>query len=167
MCLIIPVVILYVFAISAFVKVPQSAGVYPNEFPLAIDLDRTVFFRGEKIVFSATITNNCGKEVKVATGGGLRLGSRATFLLYPFNLISQRIDFSSLHQTILSPGETITSTHEFWAIIPGVYVLDVYYSMYVYDDIVLTCDTGDCWISIFDNHVNFVGQLDPITIVVV
>jgi len=154
MCLIIPVVILYVFAISAFIKVPQSAGVYSNEFPLAIDLDRTVFFRGEKIVFNATITNNCGKEVKVATGG-LRLGPRVTFLLYPFHLISQRVEFSALHQTILSPGETITSTHEFWAIIPGVYVLDVSYNMGVYDDIVR------------DTHVNFGGQLDPITIVVV
>ncbi|MCL2678988.1 MAG: hypothetical protein FWF18_01645 [Dehalococcoidia bacterium] len=163
-CLIIPVVIVYVFAVNAFIKVPQSAGVYPNEFPLAIDLNRTVFFRGEVLSFTITVTNNSGQDVNIVTNGSQPC---FYFMLRPIDNFIGHGEFTMPRQEILKAGESLTRTQNIWLVIPGVYILDVHYGMMIYDDIVLTCDTGDCWISISDNHVSFGGHLDPITIVVV
>lgn len=167
MCLIIPLLLLYVFAMNSHIGIPQYTGVYPDEFPLSIDLNRTVFCRGEKIAFNATVTNNCGQDINVATGGS-RPGPGAYFCLRPFDLTPTVAPMAFLE--FLVDGEAITAACEFWAIIPGVYSLEVYYSMYVYDDINLSWDDGydgdGYGLSINSDSILLRGRLDTITIVV-
>ncbi|MCR3923027.1 MAG: hypothetical protein NUK65_11020, partial [Firmicutes bacterium] len=47
----------------------QNAPLSEEDFPLELDLDRTVFNVGEKISFNATIINKSGKDVNMFSNG--------------------------------------------------------------------------------------------------
>ena len=53
-----------IFTISALILYPKTSFSEKN-FPLEVDLDKNVFNVGEKISFTATIINKCGKDVNM------------------------------------------------------------------------------------------------------
>ena len=142
-------------AIHCLREEPQIVGVYQDEFPLTIDLNRTVFSIGEKISFDATITNSSGKAVSVATDG---CQPHVFFALCPFDSLINHTAQSIVRQDFLfEDGKTITRTQELWVLIPGVYTLAVHYEIVLYDDTSL--DYGV-------SHQIIRGSLGDITILV-
>ncbi|MCL2691782.1 MAG: hypothetical protein FWE56_05990 [Candidatus Bathyarchaeota archaeon] len=114
-----------------------------KDFPLEIDLVNTVFRVGDKISFKATITNNYGEDVHIATNG-----------MQPFVLLlrstadmDDRCDYGQtsdpLTHEILKAGNKISKTFEQEIKEPGTYILQVRYSMEAYDD----NDVSDCYVA--------------------
>ncbi len=161
---IVCVLFLSLLAVNLFWKVPQSFGEYADEFPLSIDLNRRVFFHGEKISFTATITNNSGEDVNIITNGSQPC---AFFCLRPIDKMLSHGEFLMARPDTIKAGETLSKNYEVWAIIPGVYYLDVHYSMMVIDEIASLDELVIAGIPLIDYSASYVGQLNIITIIVI
>jgi len=113
-----------VFAVNAFAKNSVYAGEYPDEFPLAIDLERKVFFSWETISITAMVTNNSGEDLEIVSNGSYPDGSQPTAYLLRINDKTYKaITANAVHRSFKS-GEVIAIKHEY-KVKPGIYVLDV------------------------------------------
>jgi len=104
----------------------QKESLSEKEFPLKINLNQNTFVLGEKIFFTAKITNRSGKDVDIATNGEMpcfffRADSGSTIHGVKTVLISQ----------ILKANETMDRTFLYTPFAAGTYILDVHYRIEV------------------------------------
>ena len=112
------------FALISCQNIPFSE----EDFPLELDLDKTVFNAGEKISFNATIINKSGKDVNMFSNGQ-----------QPWVIFRDINDDRIYAQTclgvkqIFKANEKITRSYEYEAVEAGTYIVDARYSIIVSD----------------------------------
>ena len=106
----------------------EFPGVFPNEFPLTIDLPKTTFSVGEIISLTAKVANNSREDLSIATSGGQPIA-----ILHPPNDTMVYTEPAISIPAFFKSGETITRTYAFLALEAGEYILEVRYHIVVYD----------------------------------
>jgi len=162
MCFFVAIValkLLIVFSAGSYYAVPQSAGTFPEEFPLSINLNRAVFLSGEKIEFISVITNNSGRDAIIKTNGYQPCANAA---LRPFDHLLNHAEVSMLKTQLLRDGESLEIANEFRVLLPGVYTIDVHYSIDMLYGTSPICNESQAL-----DFTKLNGKLDAITIVVI
>ena len=117
-----------IFTISVLMLL--SKGSFSEEdFPLSVDLDKTVFNVGEKIFFNAAIINESGKDVNMSSNG-----EQPCVFFHNINDNITHAEITVLVYQTFKANEKITRTFEYEPIETGTYILDAHYSIMV-DDI--------------------------------
>ena len=113
-----------IFTVSALIC--QTAPLSGKDFPLEVDLDKTVFNVGEKISFNATIINKSGKDVNMYSNG------QQPWVIFR-NVNDDRIYGQTCPgvKQIFKANEKITRVYEYEAVEAGTYILDAHYRMFV------------------------------------
>jgi hypothetical protein len=93
-----------------------------KDFPLEVDLGKRVFTLGEKITFSATITNKSGKDVNVLSNGEMPCA-----FFHNINDNTTHGETTVGVYQILKANDKISRVFEFEASETGTYILDVHY----------------------------------------
>jgi ligand-binding SRPBCC domain-containing protein len=120
----------------------QKEKINTKNFPLEIDLTNNVFNMGEKITFTAIITNKSGRAVNVSSNGEMP----CAFFHHSDDTINHG-ETTVLVEQVLKANEQMSRVFEYVAIKSGTYVLDVHYSIEV--DGVELCDSlGDIFIEV-------------------
>jgi hypothetical protein len=114
------VCVIIVFTASALVFYNPPKNFTDQDFPLEVDLARTVFSVGENITFTASIINRSGREVNVTSNG-----FQPAAWFYNINDNPVFAETSMLAFQYLKPNEKISHTYEFQATSPGTYTLYV------------------------------------------
>ena len=117
-----------IFSINACSKDVIYAGEPTEEFPLAVYLDKRVYFSWETISITVTVTNNSEQDVSVTTNG-------STPWIHFRHICdsSPKVAFAPLVPGSLEAGGMLSTTEEF-KVKPGIYLLDAGYDMSVYYD---------------------------------
>lgn len=136
-----------VFSASAITLYDSQRTLTEKDFPLEVDLNRSVFYVGENVTFTATIINRSGRTVNISSN---TVQPGAWFYNIKENITYAEI--SPLRFDILKPDEKMSRDYTFEVTEPGTYNLDVRYHIGV-DNF----HTGV-------NNVEFVNQLPNITI---
>jgi len=131
-----------IFTISALILYPKTHFI-EKDFPLEVDLDKNVFNVGEKISFTATITNNIGKDVTMSSNGEMPC---VFFHNVNFNITHAELAIKT-HDKIFKANDKITRVFEYEAIETGIYILDAHYSIVV-DNIVIQDKIDDIIIEV-------------------
>jgi hypothetical protein len=113
-----------IFTVSALIC--QTAPLSGKDFPLEVDLDKTVFNVSEKISFNATIINKSGKDVNMLSNG------QQPWVIFR-DINDDRIygQTSQGVEQIFKANEKITLVYEYKDLEAGTYILDARYSMFV------------------------------------
>lgn len=114
-----------VFIISALILYPKTSF-SEKDFPLEVDLDKTVINLGEKISFNATIINKSGKDVNMSSNG-----EQPWVFFYNINDSTPHGETCMRVDQIFKANEKITRVFEYEAIDSGTYILDAHYSIIV------------------------------------
>jgi hypothetical protein len=115
-------VVILTIATSSIILASQKIAVSEKDFPLEIDLTKTDYHVGEKIVFNATITNKSGRDFNVSSNGA----QPCTF----FHNINDNIthgEICPLVFQLLKSNEQISRNYEYEPTEPGTYILEVHY----------------------------------------
>lgn len=111
--------------LSTIVAMPNSTF-SEKDFPLEIDLPKTIYKVGEKITFNATIFNKSGKDVNMLSNGHQPL--------VIFRNINDNRNFGETSEGFLQvfkANERITKGYEFEANAAGTYILYAHYQIRV------------------------------------
>jgi hypothetical protein len=111
-----------VFSASAITLYDSQRTLTAKDFPIEVDLNRSVFYVGENVTFTASIINRSGRDVNISSNG---VQPAAWF----YNINDKPIfaEISPLAFQYLKPNEQISRTYEFKTTEPGTYVLYVHY----------------------------------------
>ena len=115
-----------IFTISALI-LSQKTVLSEKDFPLEVDLDKNVFNVGEKFSLTATIINNCGKDVNMSSNGAQPC---AFFHNVNDNITHAEIAVIVWDQ-IFKATDKISRVFEYEAIETGTYILDAHYGIFV------------------------------------
>jgi hypothetical protein len=97
-----------------------------KDFPLEVDLPKTVYHVGEQIAFNATITNKSGKDVNMLSNG-----HQPAAFFYNVNDNRTLAETSEGYLQFLRDNEKITKAYEFEANEAGTYYLYIHCNMQV------------------------------------
>lgn len=114
--------IVIVFAASAITLYDSQRTITEKDFPLEVDLNRSVFYVGENISVTASIINRSGRDVNISSN---TVQPGAWFYNIKDNVTYAEI--SPLRFDILKPNERMSRTYNFPVTEAGTYVLDVRY----------------------------------------
>jgi hypothetical protein len=114
--------IVIVFSASAITLYDSQRTITAKDFPLEVDLDRSVFYVGENISFTASIINRSGRDVNTTSNG-----FQPAAWFYNINDTPIFAEPSMAAFQYLKPNEKISHTYDFKATEPGTYVLYVRY----------------------------------------
>jgi hypothetical protein len=120
--------LIVIFTISALIFYHKTSF-SEKDFPLEVNLDKTVFNVGEKISFNATIINKSGKDVNMSSNG-----AQPWVIFRNINDNTPQGEFSLRVDQIFKANEKITRVFEYDDIKAGTYILDARYHIIV-DDI--------------------------------
>ncbi|MDI9578605.1 MAG: hypothetical protein QM398_10790 [Thermoproteota archaeon] len=110
----------------AFFIFYQNAILNEKDFPLNVDLNRMVFNVGEKISFTAIITNNAGKDVNMSSNGEM-----PCVFLHNVNDTTTHLESTERVDQIFKANDKISRVFEFEASETGIYILDAHYRIVV------------------------------------
>ncbi len=114
--------IVIVFTASALTIYDSQRALTEKDFPLEVDLDRTVFSVGENVTFTASIINRSGRDVNISSNG---------FQPYVFirniNDNMPRGETCMLTFRELKPDEKMSQVQDYNFTEAGTYVLEGYY----------------------------------------
>lgn len=114
--------IVIVFTASALTIYDQQRTLTAKDFPLEVDLDRTVFSVGENVTFTASIINRSGRDVNISSNG---------FQPYVFirniNDNMPRGETCMLTFRELKPDEKMSQVQDYNFTEAGTYILEGYY----------------------------------------
>ncbi len=116
--------LIFVFAISSILVLMQKTTFSEKDFPLEIDLSKTDFYVGGKVVFNATIINRSGKDVNMLSNG------HQPWII--FRNINDNRTFGETTEAVyqvFKANEKITQVYEYEANKSGTYILDVRYQI--------------------------------------
>ncbi|MDR0373480.1 MAG: hypothetical protein LBI79_08000 [Nitrososphaerota archaeon] len=104
----------------------KEKSISVKDFPLEVDLCNTVFNAGEKISFTATITNKCGKDVNVSSNGFM-----PCMYFHEINDTDYiHVETTELHEEVLRANDKMSRAFNFTMTKPpGTYVFYVHYRM--------------------------------------
>ena len=136
-----------VFSASAITLYDSQRTLTEKDFPLEVDLNRSVFYMGENVTFTASIINRSGRDVNISSN---TVQPGAFFHNIKDNMTF--VEISPLRFDILKPNERMSRAYNFEVTEPGTYILDVRYHIGVDN-----YHTGV-------NNVEFANQLPKITI---
>jgi hypothetical protein len=97
-----------------------------KDFPLEIDLAKTVYNVGEQISFNATITNKSGKDVNMLSNG-----KQPCAYFHNINDTTAHGEITVLVDQILKANGKVSRVFKYEPIEAGTYILDVHYSIAV------------------------------------
>ena len=121
---IIPLALLSMLTLTSCTQKTEKSAVNNEEFPLTVDLEKYDYKVGEKLLFKATITNQSGKEVKIASNGQMPCA-----YFRPVDDTGTHAETTVMVEQTLKADETITRPYLFSLTKAGKYLLDVHYSM--------------------------------------
>ncbi|MDR0373141.1 MAG: hypothetical protein LBI79_06250 [Nitrososphaerota archaeon] len=141
--ILIGIIICFSLIVAIFVLTSaQKEKVSTKNFPLEINLTNNIFNVGEKITFTAIITNKSGRDVNVSSNGEMP----CAFFHHSNDTINHG-ETTMLVEQVLKANEQMSQIFEYTAIKSGTYILDVHYSIEV--DGVELCDSlGDIFIEV-------------------
>jgi hypothetical protein len=111
-----------VFSASAITLYDSQRTLTAKDFPIEVDLNRSVFYVGENITFTASIINRSGRTVNISSN---TVQPGAWFYNIKDNVTYAEI--SPLRFDILKPNERMSRAYNFEVTEPGTYILDVRY----------------------------------------
>ena len=114
-----------IFTVSTLILC-QNTLLSEKNFPLELDLDKTVFNVGEKISFNATIINKSGKDVNMSSNG-----AQPWIIFRNINDDTLQVETCMLVKQIFKVNERITRVHEYESLEAGTYILDARYRITV------------------------------------
>ena len=114
-----------IFTVSTLILC-QNTPLSEKNFPLEVDLDKTVFNVGEKISFNATIINKSGKDVNMSSNG-----EQPCVFFHNVNDNTTHVEITVKVDQIFKANEKISRVLEYEAIEAGTYILDAHYRMFV------------------------------------
>lgn len=123
--IVVVVCFIVIFIISALI-LSQKTSYMEKDFPLEVDLDKTVFNVGEKISFNATIINKSGKDVNMSSNG-----AQPWVIFRNINDNTLQGETCMLVKQIFQAEEKITRVFEYEASETGTYILDACYRITV------------------------------------
>jgi cell division protein FtsI/penicillin-binding protein 2 len=124
-------------------NVGETEKVYSEaNFPLDIDLVNTTFSVGDKLSFTVTVTNDCGKDVDIVTNG-----QQPSIVFRDINDTREYAEISMAVTQVLKSGEKLSRFFEYEFVNPGTYILKPYYNLTV-KGIHLHADLGDIVIEV-------------------
>lgn len=97
-----------------------------KDFPLEVDLDKNVFNVGEKITFTATIINKCGKDVNMSSNG-----AQPCVFFHNINDNTTHGEICVIVDQVFKANEKITRFFEYEAVETGTYIMDAHYRIVV------------------------------------
>jgi hypothetical protein len=118
--------LIVIFTIISALILCQKTPLSEKDFPLELDLDKTVFNVGEKISFNATIINKSGKDVNMSSNG-----EQPRIIFHNINDNTPQGETCMLVEQIFKANEKITKVFEYETIETGTYILDARYSIIV------------------------------------
>jgi hypothetical protein len=114
--------IVIVLSASAITLYDSQRALTAKDFPLEVDLNRSVFYVGENITFTASVINRSGRDVNTTSNG-----FQPAAWFYNINDTPILVEPSSLAFRYLKPNEQISRTYDFKTTEPGTYILYVRY----------------------------------------
>jgi|AGTN01.1.fsa_nt_gi hypothetical protein len=129
-----------IFTASAITLYDSQRTITEKDFPIEVNLDRTVFYVGGNVSFTASIINRSGRDVNISSN---TFQPGAWFYNIKDNVTY--VEISPLRFDILKPNEKMSRDYNYSVTEPGTYILDVRYHIGV-------------------NNVEFENQLANITI---
>jgi hypothetical protein len=117
-------VVFVLLVIAPMILASQKTTFSEKDFPLEIDLPKTVYNVGEKISLTATIINRSGKDVNMTSNGAM-----PCVFFHNINDRNAHGEISMLAYQILKANDKVSRVFEYEAIEPGTYILDVHYSI--------------------------------------
>jgi hypothetical protein len=115
-----------ILATSALILFQPQRIISEKDFPLEVDLSKTVYSVGEKISFSPTIMNRSGKDVNVSSNGEM-----PCVFFHEVNDTITHGETTERVDQILKANEKMSRVFEFEAAEPGTYILYVHYRIEV------------------------------------
>ncbi|MCL2643615.1 MAG: hypothetical protein FWD52_08950 [Candidatus Bathyarchaeota archaeon] len=113
------------------------------DFPLEVDLSTAVFYVGDKVSGTATITNKSGKDVTVFSNG-----HTPCIYLHKVNTTSVHVETDAGRGEVLKAGGKMTSVFNREVTEAGTYVLYVHYNIRVNGRIELCSELEDIIIEV-------------------
>lgn len=129
-----------IFTASAITLYDSQRTITEKDFLIEVNLDRTVFYVGGNVSFTASIINRSGRDVNISSN---TVQPGAWFYNIKDNVTY--VEISPLRFDILKPNEKMSRDYNYSVTEPGTYILDVRYHIGV-------------------NNVEFENQLANITI---
>ena len=126
--IVVVVFFIVIFTLSVLILYPKTSF-GEKDFPLNVDLDKTVFNVGEKISFNATIINKSGKDVNMSSNGEM-----PCVFFHNVNFNITHVEICVLVEQIFKANDKISRVFEYDANETGTYILDAHYQIVV-DDI--------------------------------
>jgi hypothetical protein len=115
-----------VFAASAITLYDSQRTITEKDFPLEVDLNRSVFYVGDNVTFTATMLNRCGKDVTILSNG-----HQPWAIFHNINDNGPFVETSEGVYQVFKANEKITKAYEFEANEPGTYILEVRYQFLI------------------------------------
>ena len=116
--------IFVLIVIAPMILASQKTIFSEKDFPLEIDLPKTVYNVGEKISLTATIINRSDKDVKMSSNGAM-----PCVFFHNINDTIAHAEISMIAYQFLKANDKVSRVFEYEAIEPGTYILDVHYSI--------------------------------------
>jgi hypothetical protein len=114
--------IVIVFTASALTIYDSQRALTEKDFPLEVDLDRTVFSVGENVTFTASIINRSGRDVNISSNG-----FQPCAFIRNINDNLPRGETCMLVFGTLKPDEKMSQIQDYNFTEAGTYVLEGYY----------------------------------------
>lgn len=118
------VCIVIVFTASAITLYDTQRTITANDFPIEIDLDRTVFYGGSNVSFTASIINRSGRDVNISSN---TVQPGAWFYNTKDKDNMTYAEISPLRIDTLKQNDKMSQVYNFEVTEPGTYILDVRY----------------------------------------
>jgi hypothetical protein len=115
-------VVVVLLVIAPMILASQKTAFSEKDFPLQIDLPKTVYNVGEKISLTAAIINRSGKDVNMTSNGAM-----PCVFFHNINDTTVHGEISMIAYQILKANDKVSRVFEYEAIEPGTYILDVHY----------------------------------------
>lgn len=116
--------IVIVFSASAIALYDSQRTLTEKDFPLEVDLNRSVFYVGENLTFTGSIINRSGRDVNITSNG-----FQPAAWCYNVNDDPVFAEYSMAAFQYLNSNERISRTYEFETTEPGTYILYVRYQI--------------------------------------
>lgn len=115
-----------IFTASAITLYNSQRTLTEKDFPLEVDLDRSVFYVGENVTFTASIINRSGRDVNIASNG-----QQPFVYIRNINDNLTRVQTCPLVYTLLKSNEKISETHDYEFTEAGTYILQGSYQLMI------------------------------------
>lgn len=114
--------IIIVFSASAITLYDSQRTLTAKDFPLEVNVNRSVFYVGENFTFTASIINRSGRDVNIASNG-----QQPFAFIRNINDNITRVEICPLVLSTLKNNENMSRTHEYKFTESGTYVLEARY----------------------------------------